>query len=285
MPLSATASAASNTDPILWVHGLQASGTCPTVDSKKQSTPFKNVAVKLGYKGQVVPIDYYCGDKTGVSIRGAGGPSTDQYPQNGYTAETPIERLGLDLAWFIYNTYTVNNQSVNIAAASMGGLITMYAITHAGQADFPPYLLIDNAVTFSTPYAGVDKPPVNTPEGYVKMICGVKTQCNQMLPGSAFLTDLATQTIPASTDITTIGGGQRDILTYKSTSAIAADHKVNFYNIYPVSYDHTSYLTDQNMLLNMSAEVAEDGGAPVRITKGLPHSLNWAYKALTTTTW
>ena len=284
-PLTSTVSAAGNSAPILWVHGSQASSTCPIVDSKKQSTPFKNVLTKRAYTGPLVPIDYYCGDKTGVSIRGSGGPSTEQYPQNGYTQETPIERLGLDLAWFIYNTYTINGQSVNIASASMGGLITMYAVTHTGTDVFPPYLLVDNVLTFSTPFGGVDKPTVGTEAQYVKMICGVKTQCNQMISGSAFLQELTSQPIPAEIDVTTIGGGQRDILSFTSSSAISADHKVNFYNIYPIAYDHAGYLNDQNLTYNMSAEITEGQGTPVRYTNGKPHSLEWAYRAMTSTTW
>lgn len=285
VPTANTASANASSNPILWVHGSQASNTCPVVDSKKQSTPFKNVLTKRAYTGPVVPIDYYCGDKTGVSIRGAGGPSTEQYPQNGYTQETPIERLGLDLAWFIYNTYTVNGQPVNIAGASMGGLVTMYAVTHTGAEAFPPYLLVDNVVTFSSPFGGVDKPTVGTEAQYVKMICGEKTQCNQMISGSAFLQELTSRPIPEEIDVTTIGGGQRDILSFASSSAINADHKVNFYNIFPVAYDHVGYLNDQNLLYNMSAEVTEGQGTPVRYTNGKPHSLEWAYRAMTSTAW
>lgn len=281
VPGADVAKASTTSNPVLWVHGLQKSSTCPVVDSKKQSTPFKNVAVKLGHTGQIVPIDYYCGDKTGVSIRGAGGPSTEKYPQNGYTNDTPIERIGMDLAWFIYNTYSIKGQSVSIASASMGGLAAMYTVTHIGTEEFPPYLLIDNVITYSSPFAGVDKPLVGNQDQYVKSLCGVKIQCTQMLTGSAFLKELTSRPIPDEIDVTTIGGGARDVLSFASSSAINADHKVNFYSGYPVAYDHVAYLNDQNMTYNMPAEVTDGQGTPVRYTKGQPHSLVWGYLALT----
>lgn len=266
--------------PVLYIHGIVASAGCPGLKTAKQAAPLKTVLTANGYKGTLVPIDYYCGDNTGISIRGAGGPSTPEFPQNGYNATTPIERLGFDLSWFIYNTYTVKGQPVSVVAHSMGGLITAYAVTHAGQPNFPPTLLVQDVVTFSTPYGGVDEAPSPlTPQQYATIWCGSYAECSSLVPGSPFLTELASQVVPAAIDWTTIGGSPKDIMTYAASSAISADHKVNYYSKIPVDYGHSAYLTDTSNMQNMPAKITEGSGVTWQITNGA-HSLKWGAAAL-----
>lgn len=271
--------------PVVDVHGIVGQGAgCTAVDSAKQAAPLQQVLSANGYIGQVVPIDYYCGDSKGVSIRGAGGPSTAEYPQNGYTLNTPIERLGLDLASFVYDTYTVKGQPVNLACYSMGGLICTYALTHLGTPGFPPSLLVQNVVTFSTPFGGVDKSNFGTPEQYKLIWCGNYTQCDQLMPGSPFLTDLAQQSLPAGVDLTTLGGGPNDIMTYAASTTALAQHAVNFYGSLPVKYNHNNMITDTSLAFNMPARVTQRGGGTSQIYNGA-HSLNWAAHAFVSSAW
>jgi hypothetical protein len=286
VPGAARGAVADSDVPVLWVHGIVTSAGCPGLRTVKQAAPLRHVLRAIGRRRPVVPIDYLCGDSTGVSIRGAGGPSTTAYPKNGYNATTPIERLGLDLAWFIYDRYTLEGRSVDIAAHSMGGLIAAYAITHAGRPGFPPSLMVTDVVTFSTPFRGVDKTPAPmTPAQHSAVWCGPYRQCKQLIPGSAFLRGLARHRLPRSVDWTTLGGGPKDIVTFASSSAaVGADHRVNFFSTEPVAYGHTTMIRDTSTARDEPAYVT-DGSAPrYRKNKG-PHSVLWAALALTSSAW
>ena len=281
VPLAVPADHPTDTT-VLWVHGLVQSAGCPGIRSAEQSAPFKSVLVANGYTGPIIGIDYYCGDSTGVTIMNAAGPATQLYDAN-----MSIKRLGLDLAWFIYNTYTTKGKPVSVAAHSMGGLITAYAVTHVGQPGFPPTLNVQDVVTFSTPYGGIDKTPHPwiTPAVYSGIWCGQYTQCKELVPGSPFIVDLAKQTIPASIDWTTVGGGPQDIMTYAMSSKIAgADHKVDYYATTPMTYNHENYITDTSLVENMPARIA-DVGVPIRTVSAGPHSLNLGAWAMRSSVW
>ncbi|HYV00871.1 MAG TPA: hypothetical protein VEM93_00790, partial [Actinomycetota bacterium] len=71
-----------------------------------------------------------------------------------HSADTPLEHLGYHLAWYIYDHYTVDGQTVDLVGHSMGGLIIRYALTKAEEhdPDFPPGLLVEDIVTLETPH-------------------------------------------------------------------------------------------------------------------------------------
>lgn len=261
--------------PVLWVHGIvNTLGGCAGLDTAKQAAPLNTVLKNNGYIGPVVGIDYYCGDKNGLSIRNAAG----NYGKT-YNNDVSIERLGRDFAWAVYNNYSSHGQYVAVAAHSMGGLITAYALTHVGQPGFPPSLLVQDVVTYSTPYAGTDKAP------NVALWCGGSVQCKELAPGSAFVTDLAKQSAPAGVDWTTVGGGPADnVDSYASSSAFPAQHKINYYAKTPVNYNHNTYISDVSLLVNEPLSYTNVGQPTYTISAGM-HSLNLGARALTTTTW
>jgi len=261
--------------PVLWVHGIiNTLGGCAGIDTAKQAAPFASVLASNGYTGPVVGVDYYCGDKNGMSILNAAGTYGKMYNNN-----VPIERLGQDFAWAVYNNYTSKGQYVSVAAHSMGGLITAYALTHVGQSGFPPSLLVQDVVTFSTPYAGTDRAP------NVALWCGSTVQCTEGAPGSAFVTDLAKQAAPAGVDWTTMGGGPADTVdSYASSSAFPAQHKINYYSKTPVNYNHNTYISDQSLAVDEPLAYT-NSGQPTYYLATAKHSLNLAALAMITNTW
>src|SRR5262249_31133924 len=74
--------------------------------------------------------------------------------EGGYN--TPLRHIGADLAWDIYNRFSRFNIPVDVIGHSMGGLILRAALAGVAHGDdgFPPYLLVEDAVTVSTPHHG-----------------------------------------------------------------------------------------------------------------------------------
>jgi len=260
LPAGATTSA----PPVLYLHGFIGSPGCPGIDTSKQAAPLASTLKADGYTGPVIGIDWLCGDKGGANIKPFG-----TQPASSYNAGIKIEDIAYAFAWYVWTTYSSKGLPVNVVGHSMGGLITSYAVKHAGTAGFPAYLLIDRVATFSTPYAGLDKNG-NT----MAVSCGSYMQCQEMTPGSAFLTNLARLTRPASTIWTTIGGSPADIMTYASSSATDANAKVEYYDKTTVNYGHSAYMTDTSQKEDIKLRI--NGAGIVG-----PHSLRMGWKALT----
>lgn len=232
----------TGSEPVLWVHGwLNTLGACaynpwspPGVHADDQAGPYADMLHSQGYTGPVLGVQYYCGDTGSFDIREASGLLTAnrQYDNN-----VPIETLAKDLVFKTWQVYGQYGQYVRIAAHSMGGLITGYALTHAGSNGWPPFL-VRSVVTFSTPWGGTDKAPTT---GW----CGGTTQCKEVMPGAPFITGLAALPLPTDVDLATEGGGPADnIATFAASTRPDAQHRVDYYSKTPVNYSHTSYITD-----------------------------------------
>lgn len=100
-----------------------------------------------------------------------------------HSRDTSIEHLAYHLAWALEPIAT--ETCISIVGYSMGGLITRYALDQVGQGnpDFPPYLCVNTVITLGTPFGGNQN---------FLSLCGVSNQCDEMEPGSAFLTNLGT---------------------------------------------------------------------------------------------
>jgi len=282
---SSSTVAGSNNLPVLYVHGYidTTSVGCSGGDTNKGAAPLAQVLAAEGYTGPVLGVAYYCLDTGSLVIRNAGDGHCDDLSKQGYTSNTPIERLGCDLAWSIYNTYSANGQYVSVVGHSMGGLITAWALTHVGQNEYPPYLLVSNAVTVSSPLDGsYQRGSIQYSNVYVTSWCGVYNECTEMINGSKFLTALHQGVLPSSVIFTTIGGGSKDTVdTYESSSAIAAQHKVDMNATAPVAYSHTTYMTDTSLAMDEPQYETDTSGTTYDANG--PHSLGRIAVALTAT--
>lgn len=270
--------------PVLYVHGIAANGRACTnagLDVKAQAAPLTSVLAAAGYTGSVVPVGYYCNDlNVGLNIDHAADAVAGPYPGS-YDNNVPVERLAQDLAWAIYNTYTVNGQVVSIAAHSLGGLITYWALAHVGSDGYPASLLVQDVLDYSTPFKGADVYPADyTAASYMASWCGTYTQCNEAVPGSAFLTALAQLPFPSWVDYTVVGGGPADIMTWASASGITAQHKVDYYATSPVNYSHNLYIQDTSFTKNEPVAFWSVGQSGYYYTTTGSHSLAWGYAAL-----
>lgn len=249
MLLPTPAFGVDNTD-VLYVHGYINSPGCPGIDTAKQALPLSNVLKTNGYAGKVIGVDWLCGDKNGVNIKPYG-----RIPASSFNANAHIDDVCYAFANYVKTVYNANGKTPNVVAHSMGGLITSCAAKTYGA-------VFNKVVTISTPYGGLDES--------LPLDCSLYTQCKEMVPGSAFLTDLRNKVKPSGITWTTIGGSPRDIMSYGSSSGTDATTKVNYYATTPVNYGHSAYLTDTSTAKNV----------PVRIndvaTTGY-HSLQTAY--------
>lgn len=262
VPVPARADATS--PDVLYIHGVLAANGCPGIKTATQAAPLASVLKAAGYTGTVRGVDFECGDSTGVDIKPYG-----TLPKAQYNANARIEDVAYALAGYIRAQYTDKGRSVNIVGHSMGGLIANYAVKKYGAK-------VGKIVTISTPYGGFDEIPFGfTPTTYVMSpaVCGQFVQCKEMIIGCPFLTELASFALP-TTLITTIGGSPKDIFSFASTAATAAQHKVDYYGTAPVNYGHSAYITDTSMKLDVPLRV--DGVALV----GQPHSLLLVARAL-----
>lgn len=136
---------------------------------------------------------------------------------NGYTAHTgdaPIEHLAYHFAWTINDRFSQRGRRINIAAHSMGGLITRYALHSVGRNPyFPRNLLIGNVVTFGTPHQGS-----RVSRKVIAPFCPT-TQCLQMGRDSSFiLNDLANMRSPLG-KWTAIGSRRDEIVSAESATS------------------------------------------------------------------
>jgi uncharacterized protein with LGFP repeats len=125
-------------------------------------------AVPIGYYadpgGQSSPPTYQKGDYdclgylasesshcTGVPVGTQGSNNED------------LRHLGCELAWYIFDHYTSNDEEVRVLAHSMGGLIIRWALyknqfqsnPSTYDSNYPPYVYVPAVVTLGTPHGGV----------------------------------------------------------------------------------------------------------------------------------
>jgi triacylglycerol esterase/lipase EstA (alpha/beta hydrolase family) len=253
--LSSKALTSETPTPVILVHGYNNNAICPGIDL---STYWYNAKNELALQtsiltNDVVPVSYYKCDTHGVDITGYGPDKTYPFtettstvrPRLGHTTSSTITRVGQDLAWFIYNEYTLKGRPVNVVSHSMGGLVTreMLRRIQAHDAAFPPTLDVQKVLTMSTPHNGW---------GFQ---CTANNQCAQMSDGSAFLAKLQTNPAPQGVNGTawwamaTAGVDTTpscDTIPTNSATAVSGT-----YLIYTQPcYKHNGYLTDKSQLLD-----------------------------------
>jgi pimeloyl-ACP methyl ester carboxylesterase len=222
---SASAGSAQKSIPVVFVHGFF-SDDCP---------PRLNVATAMarpvgqlsdhGWTGALDVVSYYVCDQGGSRI------GLD-------TANTSFRKIGAQLARYIYRTYTAEGQPVDIVAHSSGGLVARVAVkyTAAQVRGFPPSLLVNRVVTFSTPFGGVAR-------WAIRAIPGLRRtrEAKQVRIGSAFLATLASHGTAAGTKWLVIGSSSGCDLV-SGASAVRVRHAIRLR--YTGCFTHDQYLTD-----------------------------------------
>jgi hypothetical protein len=169
------ASAASlQTDPVLLVHGFNATFNTNCNDSTMRA--WRNGLISRGWS-DVRTVGWYAND-TNCSL--------NVQSRWNNTSNTSLDEIAREFAWTVRNHFTRNGQPVAIAAHSMGGLIVNRAIQGVmlGEPGYPDEMHVTDVVASGTPFAG------SAWAATCADTTGVQ-QCVQAKPGSAFLTTLA----------------------------------------------------------------------------------------------
>jgi hypothetical protein len=272
--------------PVLLVHGY-AKGSCPGSDVLHGTWAGVYFALQqAGWAAPVLPLSYYRCDTDGVDFTGYGPtppagatPTITAAPaRGGYDQDASIDQLAHDLAWFVYDTYSRHGTPVDLVGSSMGGLIMRDALyrVDAGDREFPPYLLVPRAVTFSTPHGGYGQLGANL--GF----CGAQTvECDQFAIGSPFMTMLADHAQDpqgrGGTAWTVVGSSAGcDFVPARSSLAMPAARRIDYLS---PCYGHIGYLWDLKPTLNARAVVSAPGRAPAA-DNAAPRPLVWLAQVL-----
>jgi pimeloyl-ACP methyl ester carboxylesterase len=270
--------------PIILVHGYALTTGCPGGDVRLYWSGLTAELVAAGWTNPVVPVSYYECDRNGTNI--AGSSKTDVYfgapagtaGSAGYSQNTDLRHLAYVLAWYVYDNYSSNGQTVDLVGHSMGGLMIRWALSRvaAHDAAFPPYLTVSNVVTISTPYGGAIPAVKNL------VACKDSFECTQFEAGSAFLTDLAAGPAPSGVDWTAMGGGACDLMTAASATDVTPAHHLSWSQ---PCYDHSKILFDDSATFDTTAVFSSPGDPSPTTTQSAPHSLAAVLRALQTTSW
>lgn len=157
----------------------------------------------------ITTVAYYEGNASG-------GPNAGNCDARVASAskDTKIQSIARDFANYVHDTYTSKDKPVNIAAHSMGGLVTRVALlgTAEGWSGFPPSMDVDNVVTAGTPHQGVKKDRDDS-----------TAQWDQMERGSGFLDALHADgrelgdAWTDGTDWTVVGSAEDGVVSYDSS--------------------------------------------------------------------
>jgi hypothetical protein len=177
----------------------------------------------------------------------------------------------------IYDHFTTNGQAVDVVGHSMGGLIARYAVAGVanGDPDFPPSLLVEDALTMGTPHDGT---------GWA-WGCGW-VECVEMRPGSSFLGWLASNAPnpqgTGGTDWTVMGSEDDGIVSASSAVAMGAGHKVVYY--WWMGIDHVDYPLSTSS--SWTADVYyQDFGGSWKSWYDAPYPVRWTDQAFVYGTW
>lgn len=271
----------SSKPPILLVHGYALTTGCSGGDVRFYWSGLLGDLIATGSTNPVVPLSFYQCDTNGTKIDGA-APANQYFPDPGgaadYSKSTDIRHLAYVLAWYVYNTYSHDNQPVDLVGHSMGGLMIRWALTRVAAHDpaFPPYLKVDNVVTISTPYDGAI-PAVQTLDA-----CKDSLECTQFKAGSSFLTALKAAPAPAGVDWTAIGGGSCDLMSAESATDVHPAHTISWTQ---PCYGHSKILFDDSQQPDATATFSNPGDQSPTTTTSAPHSLAAVIRALQSTSW
>lgn len=256
----AAQSGQATSQPVYLLHGLELRGGTDCASTWKQAGAKLRAA---GFTGPVITWGHYSHD-THCTRRVDG------------TLNTSVLELGRRFAWDVYTRYSRHGVPVRVAAHSMGGLIAAAGIAgvkskpHA-SGSWPPYLLVKDVVTLSTPFRGIAGKCSTT-----------YRQCRDLKPGSALQTWLAKQSLQGrgGTDWTLVSAGSDTRVPYKSAMAATAKHKVYYlsgqgithYNLHHLDSGHTWQI-----------RYTDNGGASYKTTKRGLSPLAYTAMALSST--
>lgn len=255
--------------PIVLVHGYALNSGCPGGDVRSYWAGLTSMAAKQKLPNSLVYIGYYQCDSNATAMLGTFDTNTD------------ITSVAESLAWWIYDTYTANGQPVWLVGHSMGGLVIRAALQHVAAADraFPPQLLVPQAESISSPFAGI------TPAVAASVNCDGSLECSEFTVGSDWLASLGADQDPegaGGTDWSAIGGGPCDLVTPASATDLLAAHRVSWTS---PCYTHTGILTDESLLANSHATYLDPNSDTVQTTTIGYHSVRFALYALSTASW
>lgn len=263
--------------PVLFLHGLDASGSA--VDCGIFN-PAMSAFRSWGWSGALISLAYYAGDHgCGDSISDHGShssipPAIGGHSGGGHTANAPIEHLSQHFAWYVYDEFSRFGQPVDVFGYSMGGLILRDAVarTQLHVPGYPPYVIVEDAVTLGSPHLGAVLP------------CVATTECQEMLPGSPFLLTLTLiGQLPSGrggTDWTVIGSDADGTVPGLSATGMLISHRARYASGMGISHDDLIFDTSDARDADVSA------GTLVELPKsGMPHPVRWADFALALGSW
>lgn len=185
---SAQARTDNNLKVVSFVHGFElgSSNNCEST----WGTLFAELRGRYGFANSFNPIQYYAKDTT-CSSRGTmptGHPAVINGYIGNYSSDSRIGDISKSYAWYLYNTFSRYDRTVDIVGHSMGGLIVRFALTAVERRlpGWPPYLLVEDVVTLGTPHNGTRSWPSKA------SFCPdrIYGQCGEMESGSGLITYL-----------------------------------------------------------------------------------------------
>ncbi|RFU40248.1 hypothetical protein DZF91_18150, partial [Actinomadura logoneensis] len=251
-------SGAATSAPVYLLHGLEVRGGTDCAATWRQATAELR---SDGFRGPLITWGFYSHD-THCTRRVNGTPGTS------------VLELGRRLAWDIYLRYSRHGVAVRAVTHSMGGLVVASALAgvrakpHTAKP-WPPYLLVTDAVTLSTPFHGIAGR------------CSAKIrQCRDVKPGSALLGWLAKH--PAQgrggTDWTLVGATTDTRVPFRSALAAPAKHKAVYLSGQGITHYNLRHLDSGH---SWRISYSNNGGATYRTTRHGVSPLHYAALALT----
>ena len=273
--------------PIIFVHGYVPFQSCPDNDTQATWGTMITQLQALGWDQAMVKEAYYACDTNFTDSLDSHGSHSTYFGTTGHVTAADghtshntgadIRHLAYHLAWQIYDEYSSKGTTVQIVAHSMGSLITRWMLYRIQNADpnFPPYLYVQDVVTFGGPYGGSG----------LATFCS-DTECTQMKANSSFLKELQTNApnpqATGGTDWTIIGSNCDTVVSASSATTMGNVHTVIYSS---PCYGHSDYMNDTSTASDASVSHADPpSGTFVSWTTAL-HAVSWANNALQSSSW
>jgi hypothetical protein len=287
------------------------------VDGTGKAHPGIPSGTNVEENGAMVPLTYYgqqpstgCADVSKESTNCNGWPTSAWTTTSSVIDTTNMDTqfVSCEIAWYIYDQFSQWGQNVYVVAHSMGGLLIRDAIVEVETGTnkhFPPFLDINDVVTFDSPYAGIGTGLLA--DGQI-FYCGVCNQGLDMVSTTTFIKQLNSiadpQTCNHCTNWTMMGslsGGDPIDWDYSAThlstvSGYDLNHRIGYlavpggnhtcyYNgsnppgfTDPNDYVHGDFMTDQceqyNATYYYCDGCSEDAHTGFSKSTGAPHALH-----------
>jgi pimeloyl-ACP methyl ester carboxylesterase len=245
--------------PVLLVHGYSG-GTCPGYDVNRGFASMIDYLRQGGFSQGLLSVGYYnCDTDMSLSLQ-TGGEQTD------------IPHLANRLAWLIADRYSSHGQAVDLVGHSMGGLIVRWMLyrIQAHDPTYPKELLVPEAVALASPFGGAP----------FAAFCP-DTQCQEMAPGSAFLTELNRRApnpqATGGTSWTVVGSDADTVVSEASALDVAAGRKIDYHS---PAYGHDGYLRDAANARDAEVTYWDSASSAGRLDDAAPHALAWVSEVL-----